>query len=234
MIAVVFALPEESVSFRARLVGFRWTQVPGEGVGWLGGRQVLVAHVGVGAPCAAQRGRAWLATYPLRGMICAGFAGGLDPRLNVGDLVVGTNSGDPSWRDALSGEGSCRRVFWGALTTQSAVVEASADKARLARETGAIAVDLETAVLAAFCKESSLPFLAVRVISDCLAQSLPVPMGVWFDMERQRSKPGGLLAYLIRKPRQIPSFLRFINGLRPARRNLGGLLLKAVEVAPWL
>jgi adenosylhomocysteine nucleosidase len=120
------------------------------------------------------------------------------------------------------------------LTTQSAVVEAAADKTRLARETGAIAVDLETAVLAAFCEESSLPFLALRAISDRVAQSLPVPTGVWFDVERQRSKPGGLLVYLIRNPRQIIPFLRFLNGLRPARRNLGKLLLKAVEVAPFL
>ncbi len=234
MIAVVFALPEESGSFRTRLVGFRWTQVPGEGVGWLGGRQVLVAHLGVGAPRAAQRGRAWLATYPLRGMISAGFAGGLDPRLEVGDLVVGTNSGDPGWRNALSRKRVCGAVFWGSLTTQSAVVEAAADKARLARETGAIAVDLETAVLAACCKELALPFLALRVVSDHSAQSLPVPMGVWFDLERQRSKPGGLLAYLGRNPGKILPFLRFLNGLRPAWRNLGRLLPEAVEVAPSL
>ncbi len=233
MIAVVFALPEESRSFRSKLEGFRWTQCPGEGLGRLGSRQVLVAHVGLGASLAAQRGQAWLATYPLQGVVSAGFAGGLDPRLSVGALVVGTNSGDAAWRDrcraALSGQAA---VFWGALTTQSNVVEAAADKARLARETGALAVDLETSVIAAFCREASLPFLALRAISDCASQSLPVPMGVWFDAERQRPKPVALLAYLLRNPRRLCPFLRFVQGLGPSRRNLGGLLLTALKVAP--
>ena len=233
MIAVVFALPEESQGFRRQLARFLWSQFPGEGVGWLGATQVLVAHVGVGASRAAQLGQAWLWRYPLRGLISAGFAGGLDPRLDVGALVVAANFGDPSWRDrlgdALRGQ---EAVFWGALTTQSAVVEAAADKARLAAETGALAVDLETSVLAAFCQASALPFLAVRVVSDCVAESLPVPMRVWFDPERQRPKPGALLAHLLRNPRQIPPFLRFVKGLAPARRKLGGLLIKALETAP--
>jgi adenosylhomocysteine nucleosidase len=240
MIAVVFALPEESASFRRQLADFRWTQSPGEGVGWLGARQVLVAHVGVGASHAAQRGQVWLSRYPLRGVISAGFAGGLDPRLDVGALVVGTNCGDSAWRDrcrrALSGQGALfwGDLFWGALTTQSNVVETAPDKARLARETGALAVDLETAVLASFCREAALPFLALRAISDSAGQSLPVPMGVWFDAERQRPKPGALLAYLLRNPRRLCPFLRFVRGLGPARRNLGRLLLKALEVAPPL
>jgi nucleoside phosphorylase len=233
MIAVVFSLPEESQGFRRQLTRFLWSQFPGEGVGWLGATPVLVAHVGVGASGAAQRGHVWLSRYPLRGLICAGFAGGLDPRLDVGALVVAANFGDPAWRDrlgdALRGQ---EAVFWGALTTQSAVVEEAAEKARLAAETGALAVDLETAVLAAFCRDAALPFLALRVVSDCVAESLPVPMGVWFDPERQRPRPGPLLAYLMRNPRQIPPFLRFARGLAPARRKLGGLLLKALETAP--
>ena len=52
------------------------------------GLEIRVEHFGVGPAMAAARIESLLKKKP-RLLVCAGFAGGLDPELRVGALVVG-------------------------------------------------------------------------------------------------------------------------------------------------
>ena len=80
MIAIAFALEFESACFRAR-------HDPRLRVGvW------LLGAMGVGAATSLERD---LTTASRRCLISAGFAGGLQPGLNAGDLVLGENHSDP-------------------------------------------------------------------------------------------------------------------------------------------
>ncbi len=233
MISVTFALPQESRAFIAGLSAVRPGAISHSVRGRLGAQDVLVAHTGVGAACALTRITELLRLYQPRLLLSAGFAGGLDPRLGVGSLLVATNGPTPhrlarcqSW--AAAREGATPPVFFGPLTTHPAVVETVEQKARLALESGALGVDMESAVLADVCRLAGLEFLVVRVISDSAEMPLPVPMAHWFDMERQCPKALALAAYLLRQPSRIAPFTRFVRGLGPARRALGTALLELI------
>lgn len=210
MIAVVFALTEESSEFRRRIERSRLAE------------QVKVTHSGVGPAAAAQHIGRVLAECPEL-IIAAGFAGGLDPALRSGAIVMATNH---SSHDLIArATGAVAGVFAHA----DVPVETVAAKAALARATGAIAVDMESQPVADACVRAGVPLLIVRVISDPADKPLPVPFAEWFDLARQRPRPIRLVTWLVRHPSRIVPFARFIRGLRPARWALATFLLGSIE-----
>jgi hopanoid-associated phosphorylase len=130
--------------------------------------------------------RALLATLDpssFRGVISFGVAGGLDPALKSGDVVVATEvlAGDGRWLAGLALNDELvarvalgrRRVVRGGLAGVEQVIAARAGKAALRSETGAAAVDMESHIAAAYAAEAGLPFAALRVISDPASRALP-------------------------------------------------------------
>ncbi len=202
MIAVTFALPEESRDFRRRLPG-----------------KVSVTHSGAGPDAAARHIARVLATRPEL-VIAAGFAGGLDPALRVGEVVIATNYSSPGLIIRAGG------VAAGAFAHADLPVEFVAAKAALARATGAVAVDMESQPIAAACARAGVPLLVVRVISDPACEPLPVPFAEWFDLAPQRPRPVRLAVWLARHPARIAPFYRFVRGLGPARHALADFLLR--------
>jgi len=240
VIAVTFALPDESRDLVARLRhpqrgsnNHHLASIRGE----LAGREILIIHTGVGA---ADDCHARLATSlaqqssspPLSALICAGFAGGLRADVRAGDLILGENFSDPRLLSAARQTLVAAEKFpWhvGALTTELQTVETAAGKAALhARRDGALAVDMESAWIAAACARAGVPVLSLRVISDGATDDFPVPASVIFDQKNQRPRAGALLLWLLRHPQKIAPFARFVRGLDPARRRLADALEKVV------
>src|SRR6202163_4623534 len=104
----------------------------------------------------------------IRGVISFGVAGGLDPSLKSGDVVVATEvmAGDARWLAGLSlnddliasvGVGR-RRIVRGRLAGAEQVVAARHLKEALHQETGAAAVDMESHIAAEYAAKSGLPF----------------------------------------------------------------------------
>lgn len=140
-----------------------------------------------------QQLRALLATLDsstFRGVVSFGVAGGLDPSLRTGDVVVATEvmAGDTKFLAdmALNEEMIAsatlkrsrltrrrRRVVRGGLAGVERVVAASSCKAALHSETGAAAVDMESHIAAAYAAQAGIPFAALRVISDPAHRALP-------------------------------------------------------------
>jgi adenosylhomocysteine nucleosidase len=149
----------------------------------------------------------------IRGVISFGVAGGLDPSLKAGDIVVATEvtAGDTRWFAGLSlGEEQIaraalkrRRVVRGVLAGAEEVIVAQARKAALRMKTGAAAVDMESHIAAAYAAEYGLPFAALRVISDPAHRTLP-------SLAKDAIKPNGDidLAMILRGVARNPRVLR--------------------------
>lgn len=174
----------------------------------------------------------------IRGVVSFGVAGGLDPSLKSGDVVVATEvmSGDARWLAGLSlTEAQIagialgrRRVVRGGLAGVEEVVVAQACKAALRSVTGAAAVDMESHIAAAYAAEHELPFAALRVISDPAGRALPA-------LARSAIKPNGdidvrkILGGLARNPKALRAlvstgidFNRALKSLRGCRSFLLG------------
>ena len=111
-----------------------------------------------------------------------GVCGGLVPGLNVGDIVCGTSTVERSSGDELSEidtlmhdrhrlriesiacTNNCR-VHFGAVFCASRVITAT-EKRNLAGDSRAIAVEMESAPLARWAKDSMISFSHVRVVID--------------------------------------------------------------------
>jgi adenosylhomocysteine nucleosidase len=167
----------------------------------------------------------------IRGVISFGIAGGLDPTLRSGDVVVATEvlSGDTRWLAGLAlneeliasvALGS-RRVVRGGLAGVEQVVVAQSGKAALRSETGAAAVDMESHIAAAYAAEAGLPFAALRVISDPASRALPA-------LARSAIKPNGeidlrkVLRGLARNPATLRALVSTGIDFNRALRSLRG------------
>ncbi len=231
MIAITFALPQESSDLLRRLTDRRKSSTGRLTVyeGKIDAQAVAICHTGIGRDSAARAMHELFHSHRPQTLISAGFAGGLDPRLQCADLVVAVNFSDSDLLDAA--RHACRdasRCYFGTLTTQPEVAETEADKLQLGRQTGASAVDMETSVIAESCHNFSVPMLSVRGVSDRVSDALPVPFPVWFDLKNQRPRPVALLQYLVLHPRKIMPFVRFVRGIDVARARLTDYLLELI------
>jgi adenosylhomocysteine nucleosidase len=227
-VIVTFALPDESRPFVQSLAECQashagkppalpsWTGMYREG-------RVTVVHTGVGdtAP-GRERLRAAIvaAGAGLRAVISAGYAGALVRGMQVGDLVLGENFSDPRLTEKVRLGLRDATLYVGSLASRNVVAETAIDKARLAAETGALAVDMETGWIAEICTGARVPLLSLRVISDAADQDFPVPGSVLFSAVRQRPRYVALPLWLLVHPWRIAPFAAFVRGLGPARERL--------------
>lgn len=231
MIAITFALPQESKDLVHELTHHGATLHSNLPIllGNIGPHEVAVCHTGVGIDSAERALRQLFKLHRPRTVISAGFAGGLDPRLKIADLLVATNFSDARLLDCARHVGAEHaHCYYGTLTTQPQIADTGESKLFLGRQTGASAVDMETAAIAEACHRFGLPMLAVRSISDLATDSLPVPFPIWFDPKKQQPRMLALLHYLARHPRKIRPFIRFVTGINAARARLTDYLLELI------
>jgi adenosylhomocysteine nucleosidase len=113
------------------------------------------------------------------GLISFGVAGGLSPELECGTCVVGSAilsdaaryATDERWSRNLLG--AIPDGVYGAILGVPAPVIGPDDKYALFRSTGAVAVDTESHIVASVACALGLPMVAVRVIVDPAAHTLP-------------------------------------------------------------
>jgi adenosylhomocysteine nucleosidase len=109
-------------------------------------------------------------------------------------------------------------VSEGKLLTSTHAIETPADKAATFRNTGAAAVDMESAAVAEIAANHKLPFIAVRVIVDTAADVLP--RAVVAASRAGRVRFARLIGGLILAPREIVGLIRLAQRYRIAMRSL--------------
>ena len=148
------------------------SRMPGARLAHFFGGALEVAAVGLRAARLAERAENWRARDLV---ISAGVCGALAPALSVGALVVPTVVLGPD-----GGRWSTTSVAGlaadGALLTVGDVVESAAQKARLWMETGALAVDMESAPILAWARERGTPAAVVRAVADDAERGIPAAL----------------------------------------------------------
>ena len=226
MIAITFALPAESSDFVALLENPALNSR--EGVdsirGQLRGKSVAVIHTGVGRKACCERMDVLLRRERFEYMISAGFAGALENELGIGNVLVSENYSSPQLLRSPKLDLANVGIFLGKLLTVSGVIESNAERERLAAETGAAAVDMETEFIAEACADHHLPMLSLRAISDTPSEPFPAPAHLLFDIEKQRTDFARLALYLMRHPGAVSRLNAFRQRVAVARQALARTL----------
>jgi adenosylhomocysteine nucleosidase len=155
-------------------------------------------------------------------VITSGFAGGLDPKLGVGQVVFEADP-DTGLAGRLIRVGGIEGNFYCA----EHVAVTAAEKAELWKSTGADAVEMESGVIRSLCRKANIPSATVRVISDTADQDLPLDFNALMTSE-QRISYVRLAWCVATRPWKIPALKRLQKQTAAAAKNLGKVLAAAI------
>jgi adenosylhomocysteine nucleosidase len=181
---------------------------------------------GGGTPDGAARAALRLVGQGVNALVSFGLAGGLDPALRPGSVIIPAlvlsegkvYAAEPVLADLFGGVTGHR------LVAGTAVAADSRAKRRMHAETQAHAVDLESGSVARVAQDHGLPFAAVRAISDAADRDLPPAALVALDRDGSIDLVR-VLASLLRQPMQLPALLALASDASRARRALISLTL---------
>jgi adenosylhomocysteine nucleosidase len=173
------------------------------------------------------------------GFISFGVAGGLSPELRPGSCVVASAilSGAAQYMtDAIWSRTLLRLIpdaVYGAIVGVSSSVAQADAKRALHRDTGALAVDMESHIVASVASAHRLPMIAIRVVTDPAERALP-------EVALAAVRPNGtiniaaVICALLKRPHELPALVRTAIDLNAARATLrrGVQVLGSVPVWP--
>ena len=191
----------------------------------------LVAVTGMGGSAAA-KGAGALIEAGATALASFGLAGGLDPALRAGAIllpaeVIGSDGRKVAtaqgWRERLAEAlGTHAPSCGGSLLTTPRAIGTVADKAELFQATGAAAVDMESLAVGEVAVRNQLPFLVVRVIVDSAADVLPSAVTAAADKEGHL-QIWRLIGALAKAPNELAPLIRLACRYRVANRSLAAI-----------
>lgn len=189
------------------------------------GGSLEMAAVGLGARSLAERHSAW----PSPGVvISAGACGALAPELEVGELVTPeTVLGPDGRRHATAALGGLTRR--GTLVTTEQVMGDSAAKARLWLETGALAVDMESAAILSWAAERGVRGAVLRGVSDAADRGVPADLARVVS-EDGRVHPMRAVTAVLTRPAALADVMALRAGTAAALKTVAAALGKLSRV----
>jgi adenosylhomocysteine nucleosidase len=206
------------------------------------GADVWVLKTGVG-PEHARRALAWTAgTVEPQIVISTGCGGALASELSIGDLAIAdevvTSDGRSiatasSWRERYRRAGAAAgvNVRSGRLLSLGGIVATAHEKQRLARESRAIAVEMEASAIGEWAMAAGREFAASRVILDPAEMSLAPEIG-WMMTPAGSISLRKLVFAVARKPRLVSELVSLGAAARRCRAALASVhreLLRNLE-----
>ena len=159
------------------------------------------------------------------GIISFGVAGGLAPQLRPGTCVIGSAilSGSNRMPTNQIWSQQLLRTFpdavSGMLLGVSAPICDPRDKCALYVSTGAIAVDMESHVVAAVGAAHGIPVAAMRVVTDPAERTLPAS-AVAAMRPNGTTNIGAMIKAVLMRPREIPALFQTAFDALAARVTL--------------
>ena len=159
------------------------------------------------------------------GLISFGVAGGLRPDLKPGTCVIASTILDDEMNCATDARWAQRLMkivpsaALGPIVGVREPIAHAADKSALHRQTGAIAVDMESHVVARAALQHGVPLAAMRVVVDPVERTIPrsALAGARPD---GTIDPVAVMRSLLRNPTDLGGLLRMSFDARTARATL--------------
>ena len=175
---------------------------------------------------------------PIDLVVISGVAGALRQDLTVGQIVLSDRfftrreqSFQPEhivesslqWRGRVAAALDDARIGYatGPVLTSRRPLISSADKHRAYRESGAISVDMESAVIAQEAERRAYPFVGLRAIMDTADEDVA---GAELADEDGRVRAGPAARALLRNPAIVLDAMHLLRNLRRATRSLASSL----------
>jgi adenosylhomocysteine nucleosidase len=162
-------------------------------------------------------------------VISFGISGGLAPELRAGAVIVSTNvvATDKQWwaekrfRDRIADFARGIGAMEGPVLGAQAILATAAQKSRAWSETRAVAVDLESDIVARIATSAGMPFVVLRSIADAAYRELP-PAALIPLSEEGTPRLARVLSSVLRQPRQLASLVGLAREVRTAQVALAG------------
>jgi hopanoid-associated phosphorylase len=178
----------------------------------------LLAQPGGGSARGTEAAIERLLADGVRALVSFGIAGALAPTLACGALVlpaaVRDSNGAAYWVDsewhaqlAAAAETAALPVAVGGILSADAIIATAVEKAALHRASSALAVDMESARVAAAASRARLPFVILRAIADPAQRDLPSAARIPLRDGGGANLPAVLVS-LAKEPSQIPALLQ--------------------------
>ena len=165
--------------------------------------------------------------------VSSGLAGALRSDHKAGDILVATMANAPAWKKSVASDqylvelaatGGARTV--GAFLTADRVILTASEKQALGKI--ADAVEMESAEVLYEAAAFGAKVVAIRAVSDCAEEDLPVDFNRATTPAGEMSIPR-ILSEVARHPTSMPSLIRFGRQSRMAAARLCAFLDRYVE-----
>jgi adenosylhomocysteine nucleosidase len=208
-VLVCFALKEEAAPFKKFAAG-------------MNGVSMLVT--GIGRKNAEDCLRKFSAGNSCEQVFSCGFAGGLNPELALGDVVFEIRNPQSAIRNQLLAAGAKPVRFFCA----DRIAVTAAEKKKLREQTGAEAVEMESAAIHEVCAGLKIPCATIRVISDTAREDLPLDFNALAKAD-QSLDYGKLFLAIAKSPRKIGALMELQKKTQFAAEQLAAALGKVIR-----
>lgn len=208
-ILVCFALKEEAAPFR---------KIAADKSG------ISILITGIGRANAEKSVREFLSKNSPQLVLTCGFAGGLNPDLKIGGVIFEIHDPHSAIENKLPAAGAKAATFHCA----DRIATTAAEKKLLRKQTGADAVEMESAAIHAVCAEKKIPCATVRVISDSAHEDLPLDFNTLAKPDKNLDF-GKLFFAIARSPGKIPQLMALQKKTKFAAQQLAAVLEKVVQ-----
>ena len=159
-----------------------------------------------------------------RAILSFGICGALSPKLLIGDVIVASGvigenerwATDTVWSNALVD--ACAAET-GAVAGSDSALLVPDSKAGHHEQTGSIAVDMESHIVARVAAAQGLPFAVLRAVSDAAHHTLP-PAAAFGLNKEGRVDYSAVMLSLLDEPSQLRALIRTARDTNIAMKSL--------------
>jgi len=226
-VAILSPMPPELRPL-VRLLSLRKARA-GDGflTGRLGPIEVVATTTGIGTRAAGRAAERLLDAAPVAHLLVVGIAGGIGPSVEIGDLVVPERVLDLASGAVLRPEPLGVSAARGTLATSDALLADPRAAARLEQQ-GVIAIDMETAAIAAVCERRGCPWSVLRAVSDRADDGTTDPAILGLVDPDGRADLAALTRFVLTRPRRIPQLFRLARGMQRAASTAARAAVEAL------